>query len=180
MPDLKHSLHPHDLGFLEIVAGFWGVDLHAPDARTALTQLLGPMTDPEMVLDIVDALPPGARDALDGLIENGGWMSWSRFIRFHGELREVGPGRRDREKLYLDPVSPTEMLWYRGLIGRDFLRRESILQECAYIPDDLLEKMPAVTPSGSEPPGRPASPGEIAHVYPVSAVSYTHLTLPTN
>ena len=167
MPDLKHSLNPRDLGFLEIVAEFWGINLHAPDARTALAQLLGPLTDPELVLEIVDSLPSRARKALDELVENGGWMAWSRFVRVNGELREVGPGRRDREKPYLDPISPTEMLWYRGLIGRDFLRREGLLQECAYIPDDLLDQLPAVTPSGQKPPGRPASPGETAHVYPV-------------
>jgi len=83
-------------------------------------------------------------------------------------MREMGPGRRDREKPYLDPVSPVEALWYRGLIGRDFLRRQGLLQECAYIPDDLLDLMPPVVTQGPLPPGRPASPGEIAHILPVS------------
>jgi hypothetical protein len=95
-------------------------------------------------------------------------MSWSRFTRNFGTLREVGPGKRDREKPFLDPVSPTEALWYRGLIGRDFLRRAGDLQECAYIPDDLLELLPSVLPSGPLPPGRVASPGETAHIMRVS------------
>jgi hypothetical protein len=50
------------------------------------------------------------------------------------------------------------------LIGRDFLQREGELQECAYIPDDLLELMPTVAPAGPQPPGRAASPGETAHI----------------
>lgn len=168
MPDLKHSLRTQDLGFLKIVAEFWGVDLHAPDTRAALLELVNYCMDTELILEIVESLPGGARNALDDLVENTGWMAWSRFVRTYGELREVGPGRRDREKPYLDPISAAEILWYRGLIGRDFLRREGSLQECAYIPDDLLEHLPAVASSGSEPPGRGASPGETAHIQTVT------------
>jgi len=156
------------LGFLKIIGAFWGVDLQGPDARTALPELVQQISDTEQILEIVESLPSTARQAVDDLVESGGWMAWSRFIRAYGELREVGPGRRDREKPYLDPISPAEILWYRGLIGRDFLRRERSLQECAYIPDDLLEHMPAVTLSGPEPPGRAASPGETAHVREVN------------
>jgi hypothetical protein len=168
MPNLKHCLQTQDLGFLKIIAEFWGIEFHAPDARSGLTELLNQMIVPPLIMEIVEALPSQARRALDELIENAGWMAWSRFIRTHGELREVGPGRRDREKPYLDPISPAEMLWYRGLIGRDFLRRESTLQECAYIPDDLLEQMPASAPSSAPPPGRGASPGETASIHPVN------------
>ncbi len=174
MPNLKHSLRTQDLGFLSIVAEFWGVDLQAPDARTALPELIQQICVPEQVTEIVESLPSEARQALEDLVEDGGWMAWSRFVRENGELREVGPGRRDREKPYLDPISPTEVLWYRALIGRDFLRREGSLQECAYIPDDLLEHMPAVTPSGPEPPGRAASPGETAHVIGVNDCILDH------
>ncbi len=168
MPDLKHSLKTQDLGYLKIVAEFWGIELHAPDARSALPELVNQMLAPEMILEIVESLPGQARSALDDLIENNGWLAWQRFIRDYGELREVGPGRRDREKPYLDPVSPAEMLWYRGLIGRDFLRREGTLQECAYIPDDLLEHMPVLASSNPPPPGRGASPGETSQIHPVN------------
>jgi len=168
MPDLQHRLRTHDLGFLQIVADFWGLELQAPDARTALPQLVRKCVDPELVLEVVEALPADARRALDGLIMNDGWMPWSRFTHDFGLLRDVGPGKRDREKIYLDPISETEILWYRGLIGRDFLRRGGELQECAYIPDDLLALMPTVTPPGPEPPGRAASPGEIAYILPVT------------
>lgn len=166
MPDLKHRFRTHDLGFLKIVAELWGVDLSAPDARTALPQLTHALLDQALVLEIVDSLPDDAREALDALIRNEGWMAWPRFTLKFGKLREMGPGRRDREKPYLEPVSPTEVLWYRGLIGQDFLMREGELQECAYIPDDLLALLPPPLPHGPEPPGRPASPGEKAHIRP--------------
>ncbi len=168
MPDLQHCLRDHDLGFLEIVAELWGVELSAPDARQALPRLGKALLDPALVLEVIEALPENAREALDSLQINDGWLPWSRFTREYGALREVGPGRRDREKPHLDPISATEILWYRGLIGRDFLRREGELQECAYIPDEFMELLPPVKPSGLEPPGRPASPGEIEFPIPAT------------
>jgi len=168
MPDLRHRLQPHDLGFLQIVAEIWGIDLGAPDARTALSRLAPQLLDPALIVEIVEALPEGARRALDALIRHDGWMAWGVFSRQFGTLREVGPGRRDREKPYLDPASPVEALWYRALIGRDFLRRDGELQECAYIPDDLLILMPPVVPEGPQPPGRAASRGETKHIIRVT------------
>jgi hypothetical protein len=168
MPDLTHLLHEKDLGFLQIVAELWGLDLHAPDARSALPELVGMMKDPALVMEIVESLPDQTRKALDSLIMHSGWMALPQFVREYGELREVGPGKRDREKPYIDPISATETLWYRGLIGRDFLKREGELQECAYIPDDLLELLPEVEPAGPQLPGRAASPGETAYIIQAS------------
>jgi hypothetical protein len=168
MPDLTHRLQSHDLGFLEIVAELWGVDLKAPDARGAVPPLTRALLNPSLAVEIVEALPGDARQALDALVLHAGWLPWGRFTQKFGPLREVGPGKRDREKPYLDPVSRTEILWYRALIGRDFLLRGGQLQECAYIPDDLLEILPPVTSDQPQPPGRPASPGETAHIQPVT------------
>jgi hypothetical protein len=168
MPGLIHRLRNHDLGFLQIIALLWGVDLDVPDARSALPILNRSLQDPALVHEVVDALPEDARLALDALIRHAGWLPWSRFTRDFGELREVGPGRRDREKPFLNPISPTEVLWYRGLIGRDFLRQGGELQECAYIPDEFLELLPPVRPTGPQPLGRAASPEETRFLIPVN------------
>lgn len=168
MPDLNYRLSAHDLGYLHIVADLWGIEAQMPDIRTAVSNLMPPLKEPFRVQEIVEALPTNARNALDDLIKNHGVMPWARFTQLHGQLREMGPGKRDREKPYLDPVSPTEMLWYRALIGRDFLRRGKELQECAYVPDDLLDLMPSVAEPEPSPPGRPASPGEIKFVQPAN------------
>ncbi len=164
MPDLEDRLRTHDLGFLRIVADLWGLDLDAPDARSFLPKLTRALLHQGLVQEVVESLPDEARQAMDILVLRSGLMPWSRFIRSFGGLRDVGPGKRDREKPYLEPISSTEILWYRGLIGRDFLRREGELQECAYIPDDLMELLPPVLPTGPQPPGRPASPGETSFV----------------
>lgn len=164
MPDLTHRLQTQDLGFLEIVAELWGIEMKAPDTRSARQPLTRAMLNPGLVTEIVSALPDDARQALDALVLQSGWMPWARFNQQFGPLRDVGPGKRDREKPYLEPVSPVETLWYRALIGRDFLQRGGELQECAYIPDDLLDLLPAVIPDEPQPPGRAASPGESAHI----------------
>ena len=168
MPGLIHRLRNHDLGFLQIVALLWGIDLDAPDARSALPVLNQNLQDPVLVQEVVEALPEDARRALDAMVRHEGWLPWSRFTRDFGVLREVGPGRRDREKPFLDPVSVTETLWYRGLIGRDFLRQGGELLECAYIPDEFLELLPPVKPAGPQPLGRAASPGETRYLTPVN------------
>lgn len=168
MPDLTHSLRAQDIGFLKIVASFWGVDIDAPDTKTALPTLVHELIDPALVEEIVNALEEDVRQVLDELILHSGRMAWSRFTQTFGELQEMGPGKRDREKPYLDPQSPTEALWYLGLIGRDFLRSGGDLQECAYIPDDLLQLMPPVFAAEPKPPGRAASPGESADILPAN------------
>ena len=168
MPDLIHCLHDHDLGFLNVIADLWGVELKAPDAKGALPELSRALTESGLVVEIIEALPEKARQAVEALIQNSGWMTWSRFTREYGPLREMGPGKRDREKPYLDPNSVTEMLWYRGLIGRDFLKREGELQECAYIPEDMLHLMPLIEVGSAQPPGRPASPGEQKYIIDVT------------
>jgi hypothetical protein len=163
MPDLTYLLSIHELGFLRIVAELWGFDLVAPDARGALPELTHHLRDPLNVTEMVEALPDDARKALDTILENDGVVPWQRFTRQFGELREMGPGKRDREKPHHDPISPTEWLWYRALIGRDFMHYKGELQDCAYVPDELLHLMPPVRPVKPQPLGRAASPGETAH-----------------
>lgn len=166
MPNLLFTLQEHDLGFLKIVAAAWGIELNAPDAATAQTLLAGAMLDRAPLGEVLEALRPEALEALQALMEHGGLMSWSLFCRRFGELRRVGPARRDRERPDQNPASATEALWYRGLIGKDFFDIPPEPQEYAYIPDDLIELMPALGAPADVPLGRAASPVESAHPLP--------------
>ena len=168
MPNLFHCLNGQDLDFLNIVAEFWGIELSAPDAKSALPLLSSAMQDPELFNEVVTSQAKGAQTALEALMSEGGRMPWSLFIRRFGELREMGPGRRDRKKPYRKPISACEMLWYRALIGREFLDHANELQECAYIPNEFMEWLPSAAPAHLQPPGRAAAPGEIAHIIPVT------------
>jgi hypothetical protein len=137
MPDLIQSLQTHDLGHLRIVASLWGLDLVSPDTAAALQELATGLLEAQLVAEIVDTLPVEARQALDVLLEEKGRLAWQDFTRRFGELRDAGAGRRDREQVHLQPVSSTEVLYYRALLGRAFFETSSGLQEFAYIPDDL-------------------------------------------
>jgi hypothetical protein len=194
MPDLLHSLQSRDLGHLRIVASLWGVELASVEMDAALTDLVAALLDPPLVGEIVDALSAEALSALEALAEEGGRIPWATFIRRFGEIREIGPGRRDRKQPYLQPISAAETLFYRALLARAFFDTPNGPQEFGYIPDDLLllihheesfgcsqdkhgehrEKMRKASVDSvlsvikNEPLGRPASPKERPHIIPAN------------
>ena len=168
MPDLVHSLQDHDLGYFHIVAELWGLELDAPDQRTALPRLVASLVDPGIIGEMVATLPGDARLALDELLRNHGRQPWSRFTRRFGSVREMGPGRRDREKPHNSPVSPAEILWYRALLARAFFDTPAGPEEFAYIPDNLIPLLPQPEGASETPPGRKAIPSEYTHRLPAS------------
>jgi len=139
MPDLRQSLLDQDLGHLRIVAEHWGVTLMAKDTYPALDELVQEMLDEELLQEIIDTLPEKVRLCLHAFSEKDGRMLWSEFKRRFGEVREIGPGRRDRERPDLQPLSTAEILWYRALVGRAFFDTGRNVEEFAYIPADLHE-----------------------------------------
>src|SRR5512134_2914577 len=166
MPDLFHSLLKQDIGHLHIIAELWGIELKSINADGALEELSTAILKPDLFAEIVDSLSPEADAALTALVGSGGRIPWPTFTRKYGEIREAGAGKRDREKLYLQPTSVTETLYYRGLLARAFFDTKKGPQEFAYIPDDLLslfehEEREAVEEESqsAEPLGRAASPG---------------------
>ena len=108
MPTLAQSLHGYDLGHLRIIAEHWGVELSAPDARTALGELTDALLDRSLVAEIIAALSTDAQSALNMLLNIEGRLPWFQFTRNYGELRPIGPGRRDRERPDRKPISPAE------------------------------------------------------------------------
>jgi hypothetical protein len=168
MPDLTHALQGNDLGFLRMVANAWGLELDQPDAATALPVLVDSLKDPPLLQEVLDVLPQDALEALQVLLENEGRLGWAAFCRRFGEVRPMGPGKRDRERPDLKPASITEVLWYRALIGKAFFNLPPEPQEYAFIPDDLAEFLAHLAPAISAPLGRPASPSETALVLPAS------------
>jgi hypothetical protein len=188
MLNLVQSLQTRDLGHLRIIAGLWGLELTCTENEAALKELTAALLNPELVQEILASLSPEARSALIRLAEAGDKMPWAAFARQFGEIREAGPGRRDREQVYLNPVSAAETLFYRAFLARAFFDTPNGAQEFAYIPEDLAQLIkpePALTsfpvvklPYGAaaekgvearvEPPGRLATPKEREHPIPAS------------
>ena len=177
MPDLFHSLLKQDMGHLRVIAELWGFELKSTEADAAREELSVSLLEPNLFAELIDSLSPEADSAITDLVNAGGRIPWPTFTRRYGEIREAGAGKRDREKLYLNPVSATEILYYRGLLARAFFDTKKGPQEFAYIPDDLLslldrdetEEQRAVEEAESvEPLGRAASPGEKGQEIPAN------------
>jgi len=168
MPDLAQSLGNYDLGYLHIVAEAWGIDYSAKDLQLGLNIIVPQLMDESFLNAMLNRLPGEARSALEDLQNNNGRMTWSLFTRRYGEVREMGPGRRDRERPDLNPISTTEILFYRALIGRAFFESPDGGEEYAYIPDDMRPILPGSHWSAKGPLGRAAHPDERAHVFPAT------------
>ena len=168
MPNLAQSLQSHDIGHLRIVAGFWGFELISPDPQIALQELTVGMLSPLPLIEMVDSLPGESRLALIALVAGNGRLPWQDFVRRYGDLRDAGIGRRDRQQVHFKPISSTEVLYYRALLGRAFFETSIGLQEYAYIPDDLLILFPSNRSEVDPVIGRLATPLERSHPLPAS------------
>jgi hypothetical protein len=172
MPDLTHSLLKQDIGHLRIIAEFWGLELESIEADSAREELSASLLDFELLAELMDALSPQAHSAITELINSGGRIPWATFMRKYGDIREMGAGKRDRERPHLKPSSTAEMLFYRGILARAFFETDKGSQEFAYIPDDLLlliesrEAGAEEQPIAAEALGRAASPKEQGTVIP--------------
>lgn len=173
MPDLFESLLKQDFGHLRIIAELWGIELDSTGENAAREELTISLLEPQLLAELIDTLPPEADSAITELVNSGGRIPWPTFTRRYGEIREAGAGKRDREKLYLQPASVTETLYYRGLLARAFFETKKGPQEFAYIPDDLLalldrDEHEVAEAEPVETLGRAASPGERGQEIPAS------------
>ena len=164
MPDLIHSLLKQDIGHIHIIAEFWGLELDSTDVAAAREELSASLLDASLLAELMDSLSPQADSAITDLVNSGGRLAWQAFIRKYGDIREMGAGKRDRERPQLKPSSTAEILFYRGLLARAFFETDKGSQEFAYIPDDLLllieGRRDGQLPVATEALGRPASPKE--------------------
>ncbi len=179
MPDLTHSLLKQDIGHLRIIAEFWGLELESNDVDSAREELSASLLDFDLLNELMGSLSPQADSAITDLVNASGRIPWATFTRKYGDIREMGAGKRDRERPHLKPASTAESLFYRGILAKAFFETDKGSQEFAYIPDDLLELIATVkdiepqgnAPKETNPPrqspipagdalGRPASPKE--------------------
>ncbi len=181
MPDLYQTLLKHDLGHIKIIADLWGLELESRDVDSAAEELSASLLDLEAVSETLEILPAEARTAITALVESNGKMEWAIFARTYGEIREMGAGRRDRERPHLKPASIAENLFYRGLLSKAFFDASKGSQEFAYIPEDLLEiiehtlqieepeeEKEKIIPVTKDTLGRPATPVEKTFEIPAS------------
>ena len=144
MPNLRTSLQDLDRGHLAIVAELWGLSASAGLAAESLSQA---MLKSGALEEMAESLSDRAIGALQSLQLQDGRRPLAEMNRRFGPLREMGAGKRDREKPWRHPASGLEELWYRGLVGRAFSDTPKGLEEFVFIPQDLLARLPTPAPA---------------------------------
>lgn len=177
MPSLAQTLPANDLGFLRIVASLWGIELQAPAPADAALELAEAMLDAELMEEVIATLPEPAHQALAALFRAGGRLPWPQFARRFGDIREMGPGKRDREQPHARPNSAAETLYYRALLGKAFFDTPSGAQEFAFLPDDLMQALEFIGFEPGEAPQAEPEPEPILES-PAPEPEYTDLTEP--
>lgn len=175
MPTLLRLLVDYEDDLLEVIASFWDVDLRPDSHRERAELLADTMLNRDIFNLLWERLSQEEKQALDVLQAQQGQLPVVHFERTFGELRPMGPARRQRERPWLNPDSITEKLFYRGLIGRVFVRGQGGAQSVIAIPDDLQLLLPQQgssnidtgqpgTQPSSIPDGVCTSPDDIATV----------------
>lgn len=163
MRTLVQNLQDLDPGYIKIISELWGVDLPEGENCDDPEALAHLMLDPGTLEEVLEALPTEAQRCMDYLTDHHGRAPYADLSRRFGSIREMGSGKRDREKPWRSPQSPTEVLWYHGLIGRAFIDTSTGPQEYAFIPDDLRTIMPQSRDVDDRPLGPPLSDPDVIH-----------------
>ncbi|MEJ2150486.1 MAG: hypothetical protein P8Z40_13550 [Chloroflexota bacterium] len=159
MLTLARALVDYDLDLLQAIAGQWDIDLTSSDRGLAAEELAAAMLDPEAIHSTWERLGEEAQEALSNLLANEGRLPFAHFTRRYGEIRPMGPARRERERPWTAPISVTEALFYRGLIVRAFEQSTGGAQEFIVVPSDLAEGLPRPElTSTTRSPGYPVAP----------------------
>lgn len=144
MQTLLPTLMEHDPGLVAIIARRWDVDLESLDKRAAAETLAAAMLETERAAREWARLNDVERGALQTLLAAADRkMTEVQFSRLFGAIRQMGPGRRDREKPHLSPANATEALYYRGLIAVAYDQSKTGMQPFIYVPPDLAAVLPA-------------------------------------
>ncbi len=143
MINLKSTLLDYDIDLLTIIAHRWDVDLDARDVRAAVEQITEVMLTPERAAHEWSRLEDRERGALQVLLgapEHK--MPLAKYTRIYGDIRQMGPDKRYREKPHLSPLGIAEILYYRGLVAVTYDQSSTGAQPFIYVPYDLADILP--------------------------------------
>ena len=175
MRTLESALSEHELITLRVIGEWWELDLAGAD-KTACVKALAETLSQVDVEQELRFLPAEEAEAMRALAAAGGRMPVGTFSRQHGDVRQMGPGRLEREEPWFAPASPAEALWYRGFLYRGFDEGEDggQLVEYYFLPHELYAQFPETEavhePQTSYGALKPATPPEAFDPAPATAV----------
>ena len=141
MPTLIESIIDYEPDQLDMLAEQWGIDQELDPAKSAARQIAARLLDRALFIEVLQALPDQAYQALLRLARSGGRQPLDQFQRVFGELREMGAARRGKVRPDRNPASITEKLYYSGFIARAFLREGGQPHEFIYLPEEFQQFM---------------------------------------
>lgn len=146
MPTILETIRDYDEDILNMIAEAWGIDLDLDIKKNTAEQIATLIRLDQTMDEIVHSLSDKSLRGLNALVTDKGEIPWDQFTRKYGELREMGAGRRERERPDRTPVSVTETLFYKALIGRAFFETSQGLREFAFIPDEFYQFLKPAKP----------------------------------
>ncbi|MDT8305763.1 MAG: helicase-associated domain-containing protein [Anaerolineae bacterium] len=143
MRTLTTALTDHELVTLRVIGEWWDLDLTGADKTRSVKEVAAALERLDMEKELAYLAPEEAA-AVRALAAAGGRIPVGTFTRSYGDVRQMGPGRLEREEPWLDPASPAESLWYRGFLYRAFDQDgdADALVEYFYLPHELFSKLP--------------------------------------
>lgn len=151
MYSLHQALLEHHLIVLRVLGEWYELDLVGQDNEGCARALAAALLEVDFEEDLL-YLQPDEVDALRALVSENGQLPVATFGRSYGEVRQMGPGKLDREQPWLNPATPAEALWYRGFLYRGFDETDDGLVEYYYIPEELLAKITPILVVTEPPP----------------------------
>ncbi|MGC9356978.1 MAG: helicase-associated domain-containing protein [Anaerolineae bacterium] len=159
---LYQALLDSEPAHLRVIARQWDITLAGERRIDLAAELTDAMARAEAAERAWDALPSDSRAALEDLLRRDGAMPWPAFTRRWGQVRNIGPGRLEREEVWRDPISPTEDLWYRGFVHRtSTVGPTGVALEMAFVPEDLRLYLPTPPPLEIPAPEPASAPLQI-------------------
>jgi len=137
MATLSDTFQTYETGMILIIAEQWGIEDSLNPKKNRTTQLVKALTDQDLFYEIIDALPISDQLALKSIINNGGRTPAAQFFREFGQIREMGALSIEKTRPDRNPLSTSENLFYKGLIGRSFFNSNGDTVEFVFIPDEF-------------------------------------------
>lgn len=151
-------------------------------SKTQAVAALSPrLAAPERLAALLPTLPVEAHNALRDLLAAGGWLPQPLLIARYGALRPYRPWRAGSPRTpWLDPATPTETLFYRGLLFPLNLGDRRRPQRVFALPADYhafltLRLVPAPLPPAPPAPS-PSPPPLLTQLFVL--LSYLHRAAP--
>ncbi|MGC8827955.1 MAG: hypothetical protein ACP5TV_13250, partial [Anaerolineae bacterium] len=142
MRTLAKVLYDFDEVHLRAIAWLRGVEAGGTSRPELADRLAEALLHQESIQQALRGMTPEELQALADLQRAGGALRAHVFQHRYGPIRRFGPGRLEREKPWLAPAGPAELLWYKGFLGRGFAQMGEDMVETIFIPTDLLPLLP--------------------------------------